>query len=82
MRQRSSLLLLMIFALSLLLAVIPAAAQDTTPIVWAFVPSSDSETVLVRRYRDHRPDRRQDRHPDHACSRHRLQRRRRSDVQR
>ncbi len=46
MRQRSAIVLLMIFVLSLFIAVLPSAAQDAE-IVWAFVPSSDSETVLA-----------------------------------
>ena len=46
MRQRSAIVLLMILVLSLFIAVLPSAAQDEE-IVWAFVPSSDSETVLA-----------------------------------
>ena len=52
MRKSFVVLLLMILAISVV--IIPAAsAQDTTlgtqdnPIIWAFVPSSDSETVLA-----------------------------------
>ncbi len=37
--------LLIFFVLSLFIAVLPSAAQDQE-IVWAFVPSSDSETVM------------------------------------
>ena len=37
--------MLLIFVLSLFIAVLPSAAQDSE-IVWAFVPSSDSETVM------------------------------------
>ncbi len=46
MRQRSAVILLILFALSLIISIVPAAAQDNQ-IVWAFVPSSDSETVLA-----------------------------------
>ncbi|MEP7293555.1 MAG: phosphate/phosphite/phosphonate ABC transporter substrate-binding protein [Chloroflexota bacterium] len=46
MRKRSAILLLTCLAVMLMSAVIPAAAQDDE-IVWAFVPSADSETVLA-----------------------------------
>ncbi len=45
MRNRLSLFLLVLFALSLIVSIVPVAAQSS--IVWAFVPSSDSETVLA-----------------------------------
>ena len=46
MRQRPAILCLMFVLACLVIGVIPAAAQDDE-IVWAFVPSADSETVLA-----------------------------------
>jgi phosphonate transport system substrate-binding protein len=45
MRHRFGILLSLVFIMSLLITIVPAAAQDS--IVWAFVPSADSETVLA-----------------------------------
>jgi phosphonate transport system substrate-binding protein len=45
MRQRTGILFLTVFIMSLLMTLVPAAAQDE--IVWAFVPSADSETVMT-----------------------------------
>ncbi|HVU13623.1 MAG TPA: phosphate/phosphite/phosphonate ABC transporter substrate-binding protein [Phototrophicaceae bacterium] len=52
MRQTFRVVLLIAFAIGLLSAIAPAAAQDAlgtqnNPITWAFVPSSDSQTVLT-----------------------------------
>src|SRR4051794_15827107 len=52
MRNRF-IVLLLILMLSLVVALVPAAAQDAAvgtqdnPIIWAFVPSSDAQTVLA-----------------------------------
>ncbi len=46
MRLRSCVLLLILLIMSLMITLVPAAAQSDQPIVWAFVPSSDSQTVL------------------------------------
>ncbi len=54
MRHRLPGLMLVILALSLMIAIAPIAAQSSStigtqdnPIIWAFVPSSDSETVMT-----------------------------------
>src|SRR5215207_7789343 len=46
MRHRSAMLLVLLMLASLVVGLLPAAAQDDE-IVWAFVPSADSETVLA-----------------------------------
>ena len=46
MRQRSAVFLLILVMASLMFGIMPATAQDEE-IVWAFVPSADSETVLA-----------------------------------